>query len=185
MFRDAGLHPSSELSALCLGCDVKRRDAERAVGSLSQTSAPPRRVSTPEPPRAVRYPGHDPYFGRAPDTLAHELSAWLGASGRYRRYWPAPLDPGATWAELGDRREREHELMRWHAVRRGDELAKEDDGDVGAARAQVADAHGYSDWPALCADARSGRLPCGVPVSQVSDAARQLARAARGLGVRT
>jgi hypothetical protein len=184
VFRDAGVRPSPELSALCLGCDVKRADAERAVASLSQTPAPARRVTTPWPPSADRYPGHDPHFGRAPDALARELSAWLGASGRYRRYWQAPLDPEATWSQLGERREREHELMRWHAVCRGLDLADGDDGDLDAAREQVAHAHGYSDWPALCADATIGCLPCGVSVSQAADAARQLARAARSLGLR-
>ena len=186
VFHEAGVPPSPELRALCLGHDVKRRDAERAVAWLSHTPAPPRRVPAPTPASAVRYPGHDPYFGRAPDALAQELTAWLAASGRYRRYWLAPLDPATTWSELGDRRERDHELMRWHAVRRGLELAGSDvgDGDLGAARAQVAQAHGYSDWRALCADSALGRLPCGVSVGQVSDAARQLARAARGLGVR-
>ena len=183
VFADAGVPPSAELRALCLGYDVKRRDAVRAVASLSQTPAL-RRVPAPKPPSAVRYPGDDPYFGWAPDTLAQELTAWLAASGRYRRYWPAPRDPETTWSELGDRRERDHELMRWHAVRRGVELAGSDvgDGDLGAARALVAQAHGYSDWRALCADSAMGCLPCGVSVGQVSDAARQLARAARGLG---
>jgi hypothetical protein len=186
VFRDAGVRPSLELRALCLGYDVKRRDAERAVALLGQAPAAPRRVAAPQSPSAVRYPGHDPYFGWAPDVLAHELTEWLGASGRYRRYWPAPLDPETTWSELGERRERDHELMRWHAVGRGVELAGNDvgDGELGAARAHVAHAHGYSDWPALCAASAMGCLPCGVSVSQVSDAARQLARAARGLGVR-
>ena len=186
VFRDAGVHPSSELRALCLGYDVKRRDAERAVAWLGQTPAAPRRVPAPQPPSTARYPGHDPHFGCAPDALARELSTWLAASGRYRRYWPSPLDPEATWSELGDRRERDHELMRWHAVRRGVELAGHGvgDDDLGAARRQLANAHGYSDWPALCADSASGYLPAGVPISQVADAASQLARAARGLGAR-
>jgi hypothetical protein len=179
-----GVGESDALRALCQATDIKRRDAERAVKQLAGSAHTARAVTL----RAGGPPGGrqraDGYLGHWPTAAPDELCRWLAASGRYRRYWPdPPPDPDRAWSELGDRRERDLELMRWHAVRRGVELAGEAEGDVGAARARVARSHGYTDWKALCATATVGVLPCGVPLVDAADAAWQLALAARGLRV--
>jgi hypothetical protein len=184
VFTDAGVRPTRALAALCAGRDVKRRDAERVVAWLAEAGEPAPQPVAPRSASLPRYRGHDPHFGLSRAVLAAELTAWLTASGRYRRYWAEPPDdPDWVWSDLSERRERDHELMRLHAVRRGVELAAEAPGevDLAPARAQVARAHGFEGWERLCADAAAGSLPPGVPYGDIAGAARCVALARRAL----
>jgi hypothetical protein len=183
----AGVGDSGALRALCHATDIKRRDAERAVAALAGSAQTRRALA----PIAADSPGSaTPHADLRPSAAVvapAELSRWLAGSGRYRRYWTEPpVDPDRACSDLRARGQLDHELMRWQAVRRGMELAP--DGARGPepllARARLARAHGYADWPDLCTAATTGHLPSGVALGQVSDAARQIALARAGLGPR-
>lgn len=96
----------AQLLHRCESLDLKLDDAHRALRTLARlvdTSA------TPAPPpadrgpadfaAAVRYPGHDRFFGLGVDRAQRELAVWLFGSGRYQRYiWAAIAGEG----ELAD-----------------------------------------------------------------------------------
>jgi hypothetical protein len=177
----ADLHDHAPLRELCLATDLKRRDAERAVAIVAAQKA---RV----PPRAgmARQPADQAPPAYVAAVADHEaLMTWLVASGRYRRYWnEVPGRPADAWRQLARSGELEYELMRWHAVERGVQLAGPEpadaDADAAPVQARVAQAHGFADWAALEDAASHGHLPSGVPVAAVRDAVRRLT-VARGV----
>ena len=78
-------------------CDLKLDDARRSLTTLARLieagdgpAAPAPRHDPPVFTAAVRYPGHDRFFGLGEDQARHELAVWLFGSGRYQLYiWAA------------------------------------------------------------------------------------------------
>jgi hypothetical protein len=155
------------LLALAEATDVKRRDAELAVRGLADPSPRHRMPAAAVGLRArvvpaARYAGHDPWLGRPPAELAPALAGWLTGSGGYRAYdGLGPHDPPEEmWGRLDRERELGPELMRWYAVERlAAERPSVDGPPLGpfldAARAEIASAHGHSDWSTLEAALRN------------------------------
>lgn len=179
IFAIAGVAPGPALASHCRATDVKRRDAERAVGwAASQPAHDAGRgrgsAGSHRSDRGTgrryrgtgrRYLGHDRLLGLSVLVAAVELARWLAGSGRYRRHagLHADAEPVEVWARLEREGELELELMRWHAVSQLAGRRASADGEplgpfLAAARADVAAAHGFADWaalePALAGDSR-------------------------------
>jgi len=177
----AGLGDRPALRDLCLGTDVKRRDALHAVAWLAANPSPVTAI-TPQPDLPAT-PLPDAAFANACSVGPAELLAWLRGSGRYRRHWSqAPRDANDAWAQLAHGGELEPELMRWLAVKQGVGLVAGRSAvalDLDAARGVVASAHGFAAWEQLQDAVVDGRLPGGVAMGEVGDAVRALTLARR------
>jgi hypothetical protein len=113
IFAAAGVPFTGSVRQICERTDIKRRDAMAAVERLARDD--PIDAGAPRPARTTpRTRGHDPYLGYPVATLRSELTRWLVASGRDRRYGAA----ADLWEELERTGALRAELMRWYAERR-------------------------------------------------------------------
>jgi hypothetical protein len=190
IFAAARVDADSAVAELCRATDIKRDDATAAIAHVAGL-APARQAARRRPAAPpVRYGGHDPQLGLTRDALQAAVIRWLMASGRYRRYVGdarAGVAMEALWTELDRQCERQAEIMRWYAVRRGASLTPSTDGEplapwLAGARAELAREHGLAGWIGLEAALRRARMPDGVPVAWAREAAHQLALARRNLG---
>jgi len=94
IFASATVFVDDSVQQFLRGVDVKHADALRGLGRLREQRRTGRHArgsgaGRPTIARLVRYPGHDPNYGRAEDELRAVLLRWVFGSGRYQRYmWP-------------------------------------------------------------------------------------------------